>query len=75
MWAWEGGWPDGTDTQIINTYYAGLWDHLEKSYGYRKGVDMFAAPYDWRMDFDGLNQVRWLLLLAGCCGVRTIVVV
>lgn len=57
MWAWEAGWPDGTDMTITRTYYAGLWTHLETKYGYKRGVDLFAAPYDWRMDFDAMNQV------------------
>jgi hypothetical protein len=42
----------------LQAAYAGLWEHLRSSYGYEAGVDMFAAPYDWRLDYDGLEQVR-----------------
>jgi hypothetical protein len=59
----QGGWPDGTGTFLLQAAYAGLWEHLRSSYGYEAGVDMFAAPYDWRLDYEGLEQVGGLLLV------------
>lgn len=56
MWAFEGGYPDGSLSMLGNTFFADLWKHLE-AYGYRRGVDMVMAPWDWRWDYDGLNQV------------------
>uniref|UniRef100_A0A383VUA1 Uncharacterized protein n=1 Tax=Tetradesmus obliquus TaxID=3088 RepID=A0A383VUA1_TETOB len=56
LYSSEGGWPNGTSTFVLQIGYAGLWHHLGSSYGYQAGVDMFAAPYDWRLDYDGLDQ-------------------
>lgn len=65
----EGGWPDGTGSFLLQSAYAGLWQHLRSNYGYTAGVDMFAAPYDWRMDYDGLEQVRGSLNFVACLAV------
>lgn len=67
MWPWEGGYPDGTMSTLSSTYYGSLWKHMESNYGYRRGVDMFATPWDWRWDFDGLNQARGCV--AGVCAL------
>lgn len=56
MWAFEGGYPDGSMSMLGNSFFADLWKHLE-GYGYRRGVDMVMAPWDWRWDYDGLNQI------------------
>lgn len=65
LYSSEGGWPNGTSTFVLQIGYAGLWHHLGSSYGYQAGVDMFAAPYDWRLDYDGLDQVGSPLLFEG----------
>jgi hypothetical protein len=57
MWAYQGGFPDGTDYNIWRTYYNAFWKLLTTKYGYQLGYDLFAAPYDWRLSTDGLNQV------------------
>lgn len=36
MWAFEGGFPDGSLSMLGNTLFADLWKHLE-AYGYRRG--------------------------------------
>ncbi|KAF8067395.1 hypothetical protein HT031_002443 [Scenedesmus sp. PABB004] len=57
LWPHEGGWPDGTAYLLWRLYYNPLWRALVRGQGYRLGVDLFAAPYDWRLGFDGLEQV------------------
>jgi hypothetical protein len=49
---------------IWRTYYNAFWKLLTSKYGYQLGYDLFAAPYDWRLSADGLNQVRSSVTLA-----------
>lgn len=58
LWAYQGGFPDGTDYMIWRTYYSAFWKLLTTKYGYQLGVDLFAAPYDWRLSAGALDQVR-----------------
>uniref|UniRef100_A0A383V969 Lecithin:cholesterol acyltransferase-domain-containing protein n=1 Tax=Tetradesmus obliquus TaxID=3088 RepID=A0A383V969_TETOB len=57
LWAYQGGFPDGTDYMIWRTYYSAFWKLLTTKYGYQLGVDLFAAPYDWRLSAGALDQV------------------
>ncbi|KAF6251524.1 Lecithin:cholesterol acyltransferase-domain-containing protein [Scenedesmus sp. NREL 46B-D3] len=57
LWAYQAGFPDGTDYLIWRTYYNAFWKLLTTKYGYKLGYDLFAAPYDWRLANDGLDQI------------------
>jgi hypothetical protein len=58
MWAFEGGYPDGTMALLPNAYWGNFFAHMESTYGYKRGVDFIMTPFDWRWDFDAHNQVR-----------------
>lgn len=43
---------------IWRTYYSAFWKLMTSKYGYELGVNLYAAPYDWRLGFEGMDQVR-----------------
>jgi hypothetical protein len=56
MWVNQGG-KDGTGTFAFQTGgYARLAQHLIQQYNYQLGEDLFAAPYDWRLSLQALED-------------------
>ncbi|KAF8073211.1 Pla2g15 [Scenedesmus sp. PABB004] len=55
-WVDPGG-VDGTKTFAFKQGgYTKLVDFLERELGYSPGRDLFAAPYDWRLDLSALDE-------------------
>lgn len=60
----EAGGPSGTDYGLWASSYTNLTSYLTEEFGYTLGVDMFGAPYDWRLHTSGLERAGHLKSLA-----------
>jgi lysophospholipase-3 len=51
----EHGGRAGTRFNLWASSYANVTRYLVRSLGYSEGVDLFGAPYDWRLHLGGLE--------------------
>ncbi|KAF8068150.1 PLA2G15 [Scenedesmus sp. PABB004] len=52
----EPGGPTGTSYGLWQSSYTNLTSYLSDAFGYTLGVDMFGAPFDWRLHLAGLER-------------------